>query len=140
VSGTGEIRQSKFAPVGTRGNPGDALEQTPEKGRILIADRPADFLNRLVGPFQPSFGFLDAHMLHIGNGRITGCFRKTALEASAVAVWTTYACAAEVFPTHGFFEATRKIYWIAMSAPIDLRRTKSDIIKSSGLTQKSAEG
>ena len=82
IFGTDEIRQSEFAPVSSRRDSGDALEQTSEKCRVLISDGPTDLVNGLIGSLQATLGFLNAHMLHICNRRIAGGFRKAAFEAS----------------------------------------------------------
>src|SRR5262252_6140309 len=60
--------------------PGRTFEQAPEERRILIADLPANLIDRSVGAFKPALGVLNTQMLHVGNRGDASRFRKSALK------------------------------------------------------------
>src|SRR5688572_26745514 len=75
-----EVRNAKALAVGARGQTRRALEQAAEERRILVADAPADLVDRRVRPLQPALGILDTKALYVGNGGNTRRLREAALE------------------------------------------------------------
>ena len=66
----------KASAIGARREAGDALERAPDKGRIFVADLPADLVDRGLGPFQPALGVFDAQTHHVGNRDEAGRVRE----------------------------------------------------------------
>src|SRR5688572_12874603 len=68
----GEIRDPKPAAVFAGRDAGEAFEKPTEKCGFLVADRPADLVDRQSGSLQAALRFLDAQALDIrdrGHGR-----------------------------------------------------------------------
>ena len=62
--------------------PGLALEQPAEEGRILIADFPADLVGGRVRAFEPSLRVLDPEALDVIDWRKAGRLREAPLESA----------------------------------------------------------
>src|SRR5690606_18919258 len=77
-----EIRDPEALAIRARSHPRRALEEAAEERRVLVADAPADLVDRRVGAFQPALGVLDAQALHVGDRREAGGTGEAALEGA----------------------------------------------------------
>jgi hypothetical protein len=67
----GEGRDPEALSISAGSQPRGALEQAPEERRILVADAPADLVNRGLGPLEPTLRVLDTQALDVADGRET---------------------------------------------------------------------
>src|SRR5690606_22442412 len=82
ASGSCEVRNTESLPVSARRQTGGAPEQAPEERRILVADAPADLVDRGIGTLEAALGVFDSQALHIGDRRHAGRRTEAPLEGS----------------------------------------------------------
>ena len=75
-----QLRQTELLPVITGGKPRDPPEKPSEERGILVTDGPANFIDRMIRPFQATLCLFDAQVLDVRNWRIACRLPKTPLE------------------------------------------------------------